>query len=159
PHPRGQAGRRPAGGRDRQAARRAGLPGRRRPAPGLPPDPASGREPPPGRAEPRLRPLGPAMIGLVAVTAAGKQAAERLAAAWNPDPGARRYDGPAAEALPRAFAECDAVVCFLAVGATVRLLAPLLMSKHEDPAVVCVDEALRYAAPVLGAPEGGGNDL
>jgi len=99
------------------------------------------------------------MIGLVAVTAAGKQAAERLAAAWNPDPGARRYDGPAATALPRAFAECDAIVCFLAVGATVRLLAPLLTSKHQDPAVVCVDEALRYAVPVLGAHSGGGNEL
>ena len=99
------------------------------------------------------------MIGLVAVTAAGKQAAERLAAAWNPDPGARRYDGPAAEALPRAFTECDAVVCFLAVGAAVRLIAPLLTTKHDDPAVVCVDEALRYAVPVLGAHQGGGNEL
>ena len=61
------------------------------------------------------------MIGLVSVTAAGRTAAERLERTW---PDARRYDGLAAEALPRAFAECDAVVCFLAVGATVRLLAP-----------------------------------
>jgi cobalt-precorrin 5A hydrolase/precorrin-3B C17-methyltransferase len=96
------------------------------------------------------------MIGLVSVTAAGRTAAERLERAWTD---ARRYDGPAATALPRAFAECDAVVCFLAVGATVRLLAPLLTSKHEDPAVVCVDEALRYAVPVLGAHSGGGNEL
>ena len=99
------------------------------------------------------------MIGLVSVTAAGRTAAERLSQAWNPDPGARRYDGPAAAALPRAFAECDAVVCFLAVGATVRLLAPLLTGKHQDPAVVCVDEALRFAVPVLGAHSGGGNEL
>src|SRR4029077_16309191 len=56
-------------------------------------------------------------------------------------------------------AECDAVVCFLAVGATVRLIAPLLTGKHEDPAVVCVDEVLRYAVPVLGAHSGGGNEL
>ena len=62
-------------------------------------------------------------------------------------------------ALPRAFTECDAIVCFLAVGATVRLLAPRLQDKHEDPAVVCVDEALRYAVPVLGAHQGGGNAL
>ena len=82
------------------------------------------------------------MIGLVSVTRAGHAAAARLEKAWA---GTRRYDGPAAEALPRAFTECDAVVCFLAVGATVRLLAPLLTSKHDDPAVVCVDEALRYA--------------
>ncbi len=96
------------------------------------------------------------MIGLVSVTAAGQAAAGRLEKAWSD---ARRYDGPAAGALPRAFAECDAVVCFLAVGATVRLLAPLLKGKNEDPGVVCVDEALRYAVPVLGAHQGGGNEL
>jgi cobalt-precorrin 5A hydrolase/precorrin-3B C17-methyltransferase len=100
--------------------------------------------------------MKPAMIGLVSVTATGKQAARQLELAW---PDARRYDAPAAEALPRAFEECDAIVSFLAVGATVRLIAPLLTSKHTDPAVVCVDEALRYAVPVLGAHQGGGNDL
>src|SRR5271157_4917690 len=96
------------------------------------------------------------MIGLVAVTAAGRTAADRLTKAW---PDARRYDGPAAAALPRAFKECDAIVCFLAVGAAVRLLAPLLTGKRSDPGVVCVDEALRFAVPVLGAHQGGGNAL
>src|SRR5271166_2209944 len=96
------------------------------------------------------------MIGLVAVTAAGRTAADRLTKAW---PDARRYDGPAAAALPRAFKECDAIVCFLAVGATVRLLAPLLTGKNSDPGVVCVDEVLRFAVPVLGAHQGGGNAL
>ncbi len=84
------------------------------------------------------------MIGLIAVTAAGRAAAEKLAARW---PDARRYDGPAPAALPRAFGECDGLVCFLAAGATVRLLAPLLAGKGSDPGVVCVDEALRYAVP------------
>jgi cobalt-precorrin 5A hydrolase/precorrin-3B C17-methyltransferase len=97
------------------------------------------------------------MIGLVAVTKSGRAAAERLAAAW---PDARLYhDEPASIALPKAFGECDAVVCFLAVGATVRLIAPLLRGKTADPGVVCVDEALRYAVPVLGAHAGGGNEL
>jgi len=96
------------------------------------------------------------VIGLIAVTAGGRQAAGRLAAAW---PDTRRYEGPASSALPRAFAECDAIVCFLAVGATVRLLAPLLSGKHTDPGVVCVDEALRYAVPVAGAHAGGANEL
>jgi cobalt-precorrin 5A hydrolase / precorrin-3B C17-methyltransferase len=96
------------------------------------------------------------MIGLVSVTTAGRAAAERLEQAW---PDARRYDGPAAAALPQAFKECHAIVCFLAVGATVRLLAPLLQGKNSDPGVVCVDEALRFAVPVLGAHQGGGNAL
>jgi cobalt-precorrin 5A hydrolase / precorrin-3B C17-methyltransferase len=96
------------------------------------------------------------MIGLVSVTKAGRAAAGRLHQAW---PGTRRYDDPAAAALPRAFAECDGIVCFLAVGATVRLIAPLLTGKTRDPGVVCVDEALRFAVPVLGAHQGGGNEL
>jgi cobalt-precorrin 5A hydrolase / precorrin-3B C17-methyltransferase len=97
------------------------------------------------------------MIGLVAVTHTGRKAAGQLAGTW---PDARRYDGEtAASALPRAFAECDAIVCFLAVGATVRLIAPLLRGKGRDPGVVCVDEALRYAVPVLGAHGGGANEL
>jgi cobalt-precorrin 5A hydrolase / precorrin-3B C17-methyltransferase len=97
------------------------------------------------------------VIGLVAVTAAGRVAAAQLAAAW-PDE-TRTYDGPAATALPEAFGQADAVVAFLAVGATVRLLAPLLGTKHGDPGVVCVDEALRFAVPVVGAHAGGANDL
>jgi cobalt-precorrin 5A hydrolase / precorrin-3B C17-methyltransferase len=98
------------------------------------------------------------MIGLVAVTKSGRAAADRLAVAW---PDARHYDEdePASTALPKAFHECDAIVCFLAVGATVRLIAPLLRGKAVDPGVVCVDEALRYAVPVLGAHAGGGNEL
>lgn len=96
------------------------------------------------------------MIGLVAVTASGQGAARRLAASW---PGTRQYHESASTALPKAFGECDAIVCFLAVGATVRLIAPLLTGKQRDPGVVCVDEALRYAVPVLGAHAGGGNEL
>lgn len=97
------------------------------------------------------------MIGLVTVTAAGRASADRLAAAW-PDR-TRRYEAPAAQALPAAFAECDGVVAFLATGATVRLLAPLLGDKHRDPGVVCVDEAARFAVALVGGHAGGANAL
>ena len=84
-------------------------------------------------------------------------AAQRLADAW---PGqTRRYDGPARQALPRAWAQCDGLVCFLAVGATVRLIAPLLDSKWTDPAVVCVDESARRAVAVVGGHAAGANAL
>jgi cobalt-precorrin 5A hydrolase/precorrin-3B C17-methyltransferase len=96
------------------------------------------------------------MIGLIAVTAGGRSAAERLAAVL---PYAHIYDGPAASAIPLAFAECDAIISFLAVGATVRIAAPLITGKYEDPGVVCVDEALRFAIPVLGGHAGGANVL
>ena len=97
------------------------------------------------------------MIGLIAVTGGGRGAAERLAAAW---PGqTRSYDGPARQALARAWAQCDGLVCFLAVGATVRLIAPLLNSKWTDPAVVCVDESARRAVAVVGGHAAGANAL
>jgi cobalt-precorrin 5A hydrolase / precorrin-3B C17-methyltransferase len=97
------------------------------------------------------------VIGLVAVTAAGRAAAGRLARAWPGD--TRTYPGPASTALPRAWAECDALVCFLAAGAVIRLIATLLDSKHADPAVVCVDEAARYAVALAGGHGMGGNAL
>jgi cobalt-precorrin 5A hydrolase/precorrin-3B C17-methyltransferase len=97
------------------------------------------------------------MIGLIAVTAAGRASATRLAEAW---PGrTRRYDGPAKQVLPRAWAECDDIVCFLAVGATTRIIAPLLESKWTDPAVVCVDEAARHAVALVGGHAAGANEL
>jgi cobalt-precorrin 5A hydrolase/precorrin-3B C17-methyltransferase len=97
------------------------------------------------------------VIGLIAVTAAGRAGADRLAASW---PGETRvYDGPAAQALPRAWAECAGLVCFLAAGAVIRLAAPLLDSKHSDPALVCVDEAGRYAVALVSGHAGGANAL
>ncbi len=97
------------------------------------------------------------MIGLVAVTAAGRAAAARLAATW---PGETRgYGRPAARAVPAAWAECDGLVCFLAAGVVIRLIAPLLGSKAADPAVVCVDEARRHAVALTGGHAGGANEL
>jgi cobalt-precorrin 5A hydrolase/precorrin-3B C17-methyltransferase len=97
------------------------------------------------------------MIGMIAITAAGRAAAAQLAAAW---PGqTRTYEGPAKQGLHRAWAECDELVCFLAVGATTRLIAPLLDSKWTDPAVVCVDEPARYAVALVGGHAAGANEL
>ncbi|MEV6160668.1 precorrin-3B C(17)-methyltransferase [Streptomyces sp. NPDC052052] len=97
------------------------------------------------------------MIGLISATAAGTVARDRLAAAW-PDRTVI-YEGPVREAVRRAFAECEQLVCFLATGAVVRLLAPLLSDKSSDPGVVCVDEAGRHAVALLGGHGGGANAL
>jgi cobalt-precorrin 5A hydrolase/precorrin-3B C17-methyltransferase len=97
------------------------------------------------------------VIGLISATAAGAAARDRLAAAW-PDR-TRVYDGPVKDAVRRAFAECEQLVCFLATGAVVRLLAPLLDDKASDPGVVCVDEGGRYAVSLVGGHGGGANEL
>jgi cobalt-precorrin 5A hydrolase/precorrin-3B C17-methyltransferase len=96
------------------------------------------------------------VIGLVAATKAGRVQAERLAELW---PDAKIFGGPAARALREAWAECSGIVSFLSVGATVRLLARHLGDKHTDPGVVCVDEAGRWAVPVVGAHGGDANAL
>ncbi|MFE0364294.1 precorrin-3B C(17)-methyltransferase [Streptomyces griseoaurantiacus] len=97
------------------------------------------------------------MIGLISATAAGAAARDRLAEAW-PDR-TRVYEGPVGDAVRRAFGECEQLVCFLATGAVVRLLAPLLGDKHADPGVVCVDEAGRFAVSLVGGHGGGANEL
>src|SRR5450755_1604408 len=92
-------------------------------------------------------------IGLVAGTASGRRQAEALAAAW---PAAELVDaGTVAESLRTAWAQCDAVVAFVATGIVVRVLAPLLDDKRRDPAVVVVDEAGRHAIALLGGHAGG----
>ncbi|WP_327040646.1 precorrin-3B C(17)-methyltransferase [Micromonospora ureilytica] len=99
----------------------------------------------------------PARIGLVAATAAGRRHADTLAAAW---PHARLVEGETvADALRTAWALCDAVIAFLATGAVVRIVAPLLDDKRTDPAVVVVDEAARHAVALLGGHAGGANAL
>ena len=78
------------------------------------------------------------MIGLIAATANGRRNAAHLAGTW---PDTRLYEGKAKEALTRAWYECDGIVPFLATGAALRLVAPLLASKQQDPGVVTVDDA------------------
>uniref|UniRef100_UPI003524A573 cobalt-precorrin 5A hydrolase n=1 Tax=Streptomyces sp. PU_AKi4 TaxID=2800809 RepID=UPI003524A573 len=97
------------------------------------------------------------MIGLISATAAGAAARDRLAAVW-PDR-TRVYEGPVPDAVRAAFAECEQLVCFLATGAVVRLVAPLLHDKASDPGVVCVDEGGRFAVSLVGGHGGGANEL
>ncbi|MGW2387327.1 precorrin-3B C(17)-methyltransferase [Streptomyces sp. NPDC001658] len=97
------------------------------------------------------------MIGLISATAAGAVARDRLAAAW-PDR-TRVYEGPVGDAVRAAFAQCEQLVCFLATGAVVRLVAPLLGDKAADPGVVCVDEGRRFAVSLVGGHGGGANEL
>jgi len=96
------------------------------------------------------------LIGLVAATANGRRNARHLAGAW---PDARLYEGKARVDLPRAWNECDGIVLFLATGAAVRLVSPLLEGKHRDPGVVTVDDAGNFAVALCGGHQGGANAL
>ena len=87
----------------------------------------------------------------VSVTEAGRARARRLPF--------EHVHGSAAAAVRERWEAVDGFVLFLATGAAVRIVAPLLADKNRDPAVVCVDEGGRYAVALVGGHAGGANAL
>jgi cobalt-precorrin 5A hydrolase len=55
--------------------------------------------------------------------------------------------------------EATGIVCIMATGIVVRMIAPLLQGKDTDPAVVVMDEAGKFAISLLSGHLGGANDL
>ena len=70
-----------------------------------------------------------------------------------------RYTEGAVSGIPRAWAECDVIISHLALGATTRIIAPLLTSKRTDPGVVVVDHAGRFVVPLVGGHARGANEV
>lgn len=115
--------------------------------------------------------IGPRPLAVHAVTRGGLAVAARLAAALGAElrvperlaslapQSAIPFPFPMREALAPAFPGYRGHVFVMAVGAVVRMIAPLLISKRTDPAVVCVDEAGRFAVSVLSGHKGGANTL
>ncbi|HEY0477929.1 MAG TPA: cobalamin biosynthesis protein [Kofleriaceae bacterium] len=71
--------------------------------------------------------------------------------------GARTLPLPMGPFLATSFAAYDCHVFVISVGAVVRMIAPLLVDKKRDPAVVCVDDDARFAICVLSGHVGRGN--
>ena len=69
------------------------------------------------------------------------------------------FDLPVRPLVARLFAECDRLVLMMPVGAAVRLLASHIADKHTDAAVVCVDDAGRFAVSLLSGHVGGADAL
>jgi len=66
---------------------------------------------------------------------------------------------PLAELVDDLFPRVDGLVCIMATGIVVRVLAPLLRGKEVDPAVVVLDELGNYVISLLSGHLGGANDL
>ena len=90
------------------------------------------------------------------LTPEGKALAEKLAAARPGDLYGRENFK---ENLAKAFQSYDNLVCIMATGIVVRILAPLLVHKTSDPAVVVLDQKGNYAISLLSGHLGGANDL
>ncbi len=106
---------------------------------------------------------GIALAGQVVAALPGAQlyAPEKFAAeAELAAPGASHaYAGKVGDQVPALFAAFDGLVCIVSLGAIVRLIAPHLKGKEVDPAVVVIDEAGKFAIPVLSGHLGGANAL
>ncbi|GGM38867.1 hypothetical protein GCM10012275_07220 [Longimycelium tulufanense] len=97
------------------------------------------------------------MIGLFAATATGRRSAAVLASHLGPD--AVVAEGPVRPALRRLWPRLRAMVFFLAPEDAIRLVGPMLSDRQTDPAVVCVDDAHRYAVVLSSGTASGGNAL
>ena len=69
------------------------------------------------------------------------------------------YDRPLRPVLQQLFRESRRLILFMPAGVAVRLLAPVIQHKHIDPAVVCVDDAGRFAVSLLSGHIGGADEL
>lgn len=110
-------------------------------------------------------------IAIFAVTTAGHRLAlsllDRLTDAelWTiPEgsedhPAARGIPGPLSELVAHCWGRVDQCVFVLTTGAVVRLIAPLLAHKSQDPGVVTVDQSGRWVISLSGGHQGGADAL
>lgn len=69
------------------------------------------------------------------------------------------YSGAFKDEIGGLFERFDQIVFFVSLGAVVRLIAPHLKSKDEDPGVLVVDDAGQFVIPVLSGHVGGANAM
>lgn len=63
------------------------------------------------------------------------------------------------ENFAKAFSDSDGLVCIMAAGIAVRLLAPYIEHKTKDPAIVLLDQKGNYVISLLSGHLGGANKL
>lgn len=69
------------------------------------------------------------------------------------------FDGTVRLLLPALFQQYKGIICIISLGAVVRMIAPLLIDKKKDPAVLVVDDRGQYVISLLSGHIGGANAL
>lgn len=78
---------------------------------------------------------------------------------WDNIPNLQVYEGSLKDHLSQHWAHSRAIVFGMAMGATVRLIAPLLSHKDEDPAVIVIDANGQFVISVCGGHRQGADKL
>jgi cobalamin biosynthesis protein CbiG len=95
---------------------------------------------------------------IVPLTPRGLELGQRLARALGRGE-VMPIERPVRQSLTDLFIAGRPLVCMMALGIAVRILAPLLGTKKGDPPVVVVDEMGRFAISLLGGHRAGANAL
>lgn len=75
------------------------------------------------------------------------------------DPDTVWFDEPTPEKIKELFKTNDALICLFSLGAVIRLVAPCLVDKKTDPAVIVIDDKANFVISVLSGHIGGANQL
>ncbi len=69
------------------------------------------------------------------------------------------YSEPTSEKIIELFKNNKALICLFSLGAVIRLIAPHLKDKKNDPAVIVIDDKTNFVISVLSGHLGGANEL
>lgn len=65
---------------------------------------------------------------------------------------------PMGETISATFNQYNAHIHIMSIGIVVRMIAPLLKNKKNDPVIICVDDKAKFTIPVLSGHVGRGNE-
>lgn len=101
------------------------------------------------------------MIRIFALTDAGAILGRRLQNLLQTDDMAVSFQlrpQPFTETVQTAFEHGERLILICATGIAVRTLAPVLVDKYRDPAVLVLDEQGEFVIPLISGHEGGANE-
>ncbi|WP_408955870.1 cobalt-precorrin 5A hydrolase [Natroniella sp. ANB-PHB2] len=107
-------------------------------------------------------------LAIVALTEEGKKLASKLEQDLEADiylpaklsaTGVIKFDSSLKELVGQLFKEYDGIICIMALGIVVRVLARYVADKRKDPAVITIDETGQHVISTLSGHLGGANCL